>query len=399
MQNLYSLDDLLDFVKTNNNYYKNKYKNCLYCKDIESLPILTRDEIRNNSLISDPFKTVELIQDMTNGTTENLPLNIYKSKKELFELDMILWKNRRQLYSSAGKRYGVYYYNKQHSIIEPDIKIVSDKISVRFPIIKANEKCFINDLLVIKELQLDWIICPPSVAFELACISERNNINIKLKFVELISEYLPEIYKNKIENEFQCKTIVQYSCHEVWGIAFQSHNNDLLPMQNIVLETKKESRFERDIGNCIVTNLSLYSMPFIRYFLSDLIIKDDEKIKTFGFRSIEEVVLLDRHIHCSFFDNILYGQFNLSPLEDYQILYEQNKIFFLYLTNISNDLQLIICNLIKQAIKQDFGIIVEVFSTKVKKFFIDTISGKMRGIVSVENINKLFLYYRERNTK
>ncbi|MCX8131468.1 MAG: hypothetical protein N3I35_15420 [Clostridia bacterium] len=391
MYNIDKLNELVSYVKQNNLFYNELYNNVnIPLKDIIELPLLQRIAIRSNKdkIISKGFNVNSLKHDKTNGTTEKIPLDIYKTKSEWISLDLLLWSKRRNFNVDATKRYAFYYYNGKDFSKDNTVIGKQENIIIHFPMRKANEYKFVEDLLLMIDKKIEWLICPPSIALVLCNIAIKYNIDLKLKVVELISEYLPEAYKLLIEKVFDCKTCIHYSCHEIWGMAFSDRDGKLKIMDDIILEQKQDNRFMKNYGCCVVTNLRLKSMPFIRYELNDLISIDGDSIKTYGFRISEKVILENFEIHCSFFDNIFleFSDYVLLPLENYQIIYDNNSIYF-YLLGVDSAIYKTIKDFVSENIYKCFSQKVNIEMISSEKFYTDKISGKMRGIIKYEDVN------------
>lgn len=95
-----------------------------------------------------------------------------------------------------------------------------------------------------------------------------------LKVIENNGSYMSKEERDDIANRFNCMVVDNYGCREVWTIAFGCncgylHVND----RNIIFELvddRNDVIQEADIvGNIVVTSLSQYAMPFIRYRTGD----------------------------------------------------------------------------------------------------------------------------------
>ena len=241
---------------------------------------------------------------------------------------------------------------------------------------------------MIQEQNIKWIIAPPSIIFSLCCVSVKYNVKINVEVIESISEYLPKFYKEFFEKVLGGKVYIHYSCHEIWGMAFTNEDGKLQIMDECILKMVEDNRFKRGYGKCIATNLRVKSMPFINYELSDLIKINGNTIKTYGFRWNEEVRLQNINIHCSFFDNIYYKykDYELLPLENYQIVYSETEIVIYIITDDAE-----LCEKIREytsdKIQKNYGCEVKVRCEMASRFFVDIISGKMRGIIRYKDVN------------
>ena len=387
----YALKKLVTYLKYNNPYFSQQLNNVdINSADlIKKLPIMRKEYLRSNStLITNGYTKDALVRETTNGTTDT-PIEVFKSKEECVLLNLALWRMRRRIDRLATKRNATYFYNQTPQKINAQVH--RDNVTMHIPMVKKSKSDFLNDLITIAKYEIQWLICSPSTAILLCELIEENSLILNVSVVELISEYLPTVYKNRIERAFNCRTVVHYSCHEVWGMAFQQDwTNELYIMEDVIIESERDFRFDRDLGNCIVTNLKLKSMPFIRYKLTDLIslTNRNQKLRTYGFRSLDSIKLSHAYIHCSFFDNIFYNMDNMSlqPLEDYQIIYGADGMRFCFIKDFDDAMIKDIVKMLKEKIYNKFNIHYNIEACRIEKFFHDKNTGKMRGILYNGNI-------------
>ena len=259
---------------------------------------------------------------------------------------------------------------------------------IQFPMKKCDESEFVDDLKLIVAENINWIIAPPSILFTLCCVSIKYNLKVKIEVIESISEYLPRFYKLLFQQVFSGKVYVHYSCHEVWGMGFSDADGKIQIMDECILVQKHDSRFANGYGRCLVTNLKIKSMPFVNYELSDLVKITGNNIETYGFRWIEEVKVGEESIHCSFFVNIFtnFHAMNLRPLETYQIVYSDSEIIILLVTTEESNCTKV-SEYVRAQIKEQLNCKIEVQCIRTRKFLVDTISGKMRGIIAKDKVN------------
>ena len=190
-----------------------------------------------------------------------------------------------------------------------------------------------------------------------------------------------------MENTFGAKVIVNYGCHEVVGIAFGYDSSNLEMTEDVIIDEEPDERFENGYKRCVVSNLVVKSMPFIKYELSDLIMKKGNTIKTYGFRWMENLCIQGVTVHCSFFSNIFeeYEEIKLYPLENFQIIYTDETITFVLIEIEDRYINGIKCY-VKNQLYKNYYINPEIFFKKSRHFFADKLSGKMRGILKEQDV-------------
>lgn len=392
------IDKYLTYLKENNIYYGQKLKN-IHVNNYEftDINILTKQDIRNNSdeIISKGYSKETLNREQTNGTTEKKPLILYKSTKERIQLDMQLWKSRFKLSKTAPLRCNVYYYDADILYNERKSYKYGNRLVIYSQMNKNSVEKYLDDLRYFKEKGITWLIGPISVMYKLARVSEYYDFKVDFEYIEFTSEYPTTFYREYIEKQFNCKTCSQYSCHELWGIAFTDENNKLKIYSDTIVEESKEHNSLRGLGNAIVTKLTLKSMPFLRYHITDLIKIERDEIKNYGFRSKDKVSLDRKDIPWYFFDNIFYQLYkegripiDLLPLENYQIIYDKNdSIININTNNIPKVVVDIVKEVLNLRIKREYGEGIRVEVNKVEKFDRDNLTGKMRAILPTSVLN------------
>ena len=119
------------------------------------------------------------------------------------------------------------------------------------------------------------IIAYAQSIYELAQFAERENIFVSPQTAVMTSAgTLFPFMREKIEKTFQCKVFNRYGSREVGDIASECEAHEglhVFPWGNYV-EIVDEKGFpvpNGTEGNILVTNLSNFAMPLIRYFIGD----------------------------------------------------------------------------------------------------------------------------------
>lgn len=103
-----------------------------------------------------------------------------------------------------------------------------------------------------------------------------------LNFIELTSQKLDNEEKKDIETVLNTKIINNFGCREVWNIAYECicgnmHVNNNYLIVELVDEKGETIKEFNKLGHVVITNLSNYTMPFVKYYLGDLAYFSDKK--------------------------------------------------------------------------------------------------------------------------
>ncbi|WP_052659281.1 phenylacetate--CoA ligase family protein [Bacillus alveayuensis] len=129
----------------------------------------------------------------------------------------------------------------------------------------------------IKKEKIQFLYAYASSAYELANFILKENLKggFKLKGVITTAEVLFDHYREKIEEAFDCKVFNQYGANDGGVSAFECELHDGLHigMERCIVEIVDDygQPVEKGKeGKILLTDLSNYAMPFIRYEVGDL---------------------------------------------------------------------------------------------------------------------------------
>ena len=116
---------------------------------------------------------------------------------------------------------------------------------------------------------------PTPLSFFAQFVQEKGWNDIKLPAVYTTSEVLYPHQRKRIEEAFGCKVFNRYATQEVSGIACEceKHTNLHISTETNYVEILNEAHVpveDGQAGNVVVTNLTNYGFPFIRYCLKDI---------------------------------------------------------------------------------------------------------------------------------
>ncbi len=271
----YTIDEILDHAFNNVEYYR-EFKGC----KLAELPILTKDIIRNNfsDLHCDDIYNRQTYINTSGGTTgepvklvqdteyrKNFRLTTYKQKQEIgynFAEPLIkIWGSERDiLKGSIGYKAKLLNYLKNCHFLNS---------------FYLTEKIIKNHINVINKIKPKLIVGYVHSLYEIAQYINKNNINIApVPLVMSTAGTLYNFTENELSKAFKCKIINRYGSREVGNIACSTlQHKDLKIAQNHVhieiVDDLGNPCKEGTEGNIIVTLLSNFSMPLIRYQIAD----------------------------------------------------------------------------------------------------------------------------------
>ncbi|MEX2475910.1 phenylacetate--CoA ligase family protein [Marinobacter sp.] len=265
----------LRFCGTHSSYYHRIFREASFnpsqlssVSDISRLPELDKATlIRENSLIHTSGLNEKLRLAETSGTSGEA-LAFYRNEK----WDSV---NRAALMRSYDW-YGIKPWDKNgylwgYNISASQSRKVAllDAIQNRFRLFRYSEsevRGFCSRLR-----NSSYISGYSSMVYEVAkCVNELELGPIPLKMVKGTSEMILDAYHPETVKAFGKNITSEYGAAEAGLIAFECPNGGIhVNIENVILE-------QNDTGELLVTNLSSYSFPVIRYRLGDMVTLSDE---------------------------------------------------------------------------------------------------------------------------
>lgn len=171
--------------------------------------------------------------------------------------------------------YGFYLACGMSRYLQLQMPRRKNKITVD---VNASEDHIIRELNDFKPSMLSGY---PS---NLALLSNFDELNIKPDVVITGGELLTDEIRRKLEDKFGCYVQTHYSCTEAGEIACEcSYRHLHINSDWVIVEPVDKDNNPVDFGvrsdKILITNLSNYIQPFIRYELTDRVIVHNEKCK------------------------------------------------------------------------------------------------------------------------
>jgi phenylacetate-CoA ligase len=286
------LQAVLFHAYTNVPYYHKLFKTVGFkpskasFSDLGKLPILTKDDIRKNisNLTARNYPTYNLIPSATGGSTGE-PMKFF------IDREWITW-NMAAAYRQwewANYQIGdkiVYLWSSPHDISQQeDLKnriFNMFQRTIYLDALRLTEKKMNDYIKTLRTYKPKVINAYSSAIFLMAQYMKKNNIsNIKPNSILTSCDMLFRNQRKIIEEVFNCQVFDYYSGRE---ITFQAgecpeHIGYHMAIENAVVEFIKDNEIVSagEFGKIIITDLSNYAMPFIRYEIGDLGKPSDEQ--------------------------------------------------------------------------------------------------------------------------
>lgn len=288
------LGKLVEFVHKNVPYYTKLFdridiepNNITTVKDLEKLPILTKQLIKQNwqDFIPKNINKFKYINGSTGGSTGD-PLKYIMSKEDYERGVSVLYR---------GWGYGGYKLGDKVAVIAgasliPTTKSETKKI-IRdlclnfrhYSSFGMSEKKLFKYFHDINKWQPDFFYGYPSAIYLFAKFIQGNNLklNFQSKAVFTTAEKLFDKQRELIEQIFGAEVLDEYGLNDGGVSAYEcdNHNGMHIDMERAVLEIVDDENKQvfNQRGKILGTSLYNHALPFIRYDTGDLgIISDFE---------------------------------------------------------------------------------------------------------------------------
>ena len=302
------LKKLVNYARHNSSYFKDLYAGVGDDFSLEDLPTTNKIEMMKNfdSWVTDNNINIKRIEEFTNdienigrmmddkylvfktsGSTGNPATVLYDkqnidvasavaafrtfARKEDFKLFM---KNGKKT-AGVFANYGFYLACGMSRYLQLKMPRKKNKITVD---VNAKEEQIIKELNEFKPSMLSGY---PS---NLALLSSYEELTIKPDVVITGGELLTDEIRKKLTDKFNCYVQTHYSCTEAGEIACECSEKHLHINEDwVIVEPVDKDNNPVAYGvrsdKVLITNLSNYIQPFIRYELTDRVIVHNDKCK------------------------------------------------------------------------------------------------------------------------
>lgn len=306
MNNFEKLKQLLSYIQSNVDFYKNKFQNkysninseAELLRELKNIPIVEKKEIKSNLKLflsnSIRFEDVKdffygdydfkkeyeiksnnlsCFLEFTSGTSGS-PFFSLKTLQERLILGNYIWRQRRL--------HGIVNNSEMFNFIHN-----FGECWYPFPFERENT----DEFRIAKELNFLksspyklWHISQYKLESYSRYVIENNLRFENLMVIENNGSYISPSEKERYEEIFNCRVVDNYGCREVWNIAYDCkfgnmHVNDSTLYFELVDEFGNIIDEYNKTGYVVVTSLYQKYMPFVRYKTGDLAYYKEEKCK------------------------------------------------------------------------------------------------------------------------
>jgi len=265
------LNELLEYVKNNCEYYKN------YELNIKKFPVMNKQIIKDNfdSIISKNYNVDNLHKMSTSGST-GTPFTVYQNseKRNAVLAEVIYFGEKANFKFGEKELYSrIWVKQVQKSKLR---KFLQNIVTFDISRLDDNSLSDLYDTLCNKKVKCMLSYASTLKSFDV--FLKNNDINNKsvLKSIISGSELLNEDVRKNLSHRFGCNVYSRYS-NEENGILGQDNGLEktfLLNETNYYFEFLKldsdEETSQGELSRIVVTDLYNTAMPMIRYDTGDL---------------------------------------------------------------------------------------------------------------------------------
>lgn len=249
--------------------------------DFEKLPILTKQDIRDNydDLIAINYRG-KTMKKTTGGSTGQ-PMNLELNSESEERRQAVMWRGYGQIGAGLGVKT-LYLWGadtgKHQGLAELKYNLYHAFFNRKFlNSYKLSEDNMMEYIEEMNKYKSDALVSFVNPLFEMAKYIVANKIKVHSpKSIVTGAEALHEPQREMIEKAFNCKVYNTFGCREVMLIASECQNQDgfHINMDHLVVETVNGNGnvVNGENGELLLTDLHNYGMPFIRYANGDMAI-------------------------------------------------------------------------------------------------------------------------------
>ena len=357
--------------------------------DLEKIPITTKATLRDlpsEETLAAGYRKDTCIEVKTSGST-GIPLKLYFSPEDKARMRFFILRSHMQ----GGRRYFDSVATIAGSSYEERIWI--QKLGLMRRLFIAADSDPSLQIEALQKFKPAQIIGFPSALERIAeRVVEEGIPGIRPRLVTSGAEILEEETRALIARAFETTVIDTYGSYEAGNIAWECREKGRyhVNIDGLVVELVRAGKQARpgETGEVVVTNLSAYAMPIIRYKLGDLCVATDEQcacgrglplIQEIIGRSDDMILLEDgREIQPSLLRRVMR---EIEGIRQFRVIQETRRTIRVQVVGSGNGSDEAGSRRIAQKIREELGKELEVKVERVNEIPMET-SGKLCSVVS-----------------
>ncbi len=269
--------DLFRYAYSNSKFYRNFYQehgigidDIKSIDDIEKLPILTKDIVRDN-IEEICIGNKRRMQKVSTSGTTGKALSIYQSYKSVLMEQAYVYKYRKMCGFDFGERLASLRGHLDNKAFKMKLNVANTLFLSSYQINADRINDYYKELMAFAPKAIEGY---PSSLYNLCCIFKENGMKLNIPICFTSSETLYDFQRTVIEEILNCKVYDWYGCTEhTIAIGEDINHNGYFEMPGYSYNEFKEDYI-------ITTSFINKDFPLIRYQVNDKIIlkKDYSKI-------------------------------------------------------------------------------------------------------------------------
>jgi phenylacetate-CoA ligase len=312
-------------------------------EDLTIIPYLTKDVMsRNVNKLVSKLVDADVLKPGTTGGTTGTPISFYRDQDSEWMVDGNNWRFWKYCGYELGIGLAKLWGNEKDLLESVDLygklkSIMHNEVVLNF--FDVTEETLHKYLKLIRDKKPEYWKGYSSAVYVFTRYLKRNNLSIPLpKAVIITADKIDDHQRREIDDFFNGSVFNEYGCREFSIIGFEcaEHKGIHIGMENMLLEIVNVS--DDGYGEIVITSLTNWAMPFIRYRLGDsgkfLVDKCSCGVNLPMLESvkgrIEDFVVCKtgKLIHGEFFAHLLYGT---KGFEHFQVIQKEAGKVTMYL--------------------------------------------------------------------
>jgi phenylacetate-CoA ligase len=265
------LKNIIIHAYKSSEFYKNKFNennfNPYEFNDfnmVKNIPVITKNDLRENNLLIKNYDK-KLIEKSTTGGSTGVPVSVYHDKSYSSEVFGWFVLNCWGAHISDNAGF-LERYNPSRGVKGILNKIIwwpTKRVHININIL--NEDVFFKFYRKCKKQKIVYLEGYVGAVYEFALFLKKHNLTLNnLKFVWTTSAPLNEKTRDTLKSVFGCPVYDQYGSCEINWLAFECEKCSGLHFFDIYRYFEIDSE-----GNILLTDLTNYQFPLIRYKIGD----------------------------------------------------------------------------------------------------------------------------------